>query len=696
MPRKFSRASRARRRSAASIMRDRFNRRTIERLEDRRLLAVDLKGFATALPAALIKLETGGLAKEIYNSDLPLVNDALETLVNAATDNATKFLSKFAGDITAPLNGLADNPTEADFLSSLTTTIDGFTISLTHASGDPLTDNSVEYVLSFSRTEANALAVDVPLDSHLGLPGLGINLTTSGNMHLKLWFEANLQIGLTNSGDFYINTAAPVDELAIHTSLSLDNNTELKGKIGFLEFDVHSADPTSLTLNFKANLTDADGKLHASEMPDGIKFDTSISGVADVRLPQMMTKFSFGVGQIDFNPELTADFSLHWEFDSALPTDGSISDLGSTAPTVSFDNVKFGVQSGFLDNILKPALTEIHKYTGPLEPIVDALNSKPLEKYHFDDTVLELLHLPEADQDFFQKVTFLVDLAKNADSATSALTLDLGSFGIQDVRQTGPEQFAGTPIVGDVLGQLAGPGGIPGVTDALKQLDVDADGNPSDSEGLQIPMLKDPSELFKFFLGNDTATLFQFTLPGLDYPSPFQSQTLASFQIPPFGPLATVNVVLDYGYEIKGNLTLGYDAHGLIKFLNDSNHEVSDLFDGIYIDTTKPLLQIFGLDKDGNHTDQIARLEVNTTGTIDAATIIADTGVDVPGWLQTIINDATPISGTVSVIAGFESERAFDGDAQRAEEQQRSIPTFGFGQRLHFRRGRRSGFVGLE
>jgi hypothetical protein len=630
--------------------------RAFERLEDRRLLAVDLSLFKTLLPQALVTLETGGLAKQIYNSDLPLVNDLLETLVKQAGDNVAKVLTKMADAITDPIPG-GPSPLESDFLAGLNTTIGDFTVSIVRAPGqaDPAAagTTSVEYVLSFSLPQDKALEADINLDDGLGLPGIGIHANIGAK--LKLWFETHLQIGLTTAGTdhFYINTSAPGDELGIHALVEVDDNSMVNGKIGFLSFTATAHDPggaakpISLQVNFAANLhPDADGKLFTGEMPDGIDFDTNISGEAHAHL-NMTAAFAINVGSVDINPSLSTNFSLDWTFNGAAPDSGNIADLGSNAPIVKFGDISLGIKSAFLDKLLKPALTEIHRFTGPLEPIVEELESHPfkdLAKFGIDKSLYELLNLPPEQRKFFDMVILLTNLAKNADSASTglseALGLNLGSFEMNDVRGTAHD-FKGLPEeASDVLQQLNDK--VPLVSSALTPLMPDTPTGP----GLSIPFLEHPSELFQFFLGKD-AKLFEFSLPEMGYTQAYTEDTLASVQVPPFGPLLTLNLVLKYGFKIAGNLTIGYDTHGLTKLLQGG--DIGDLADGLYINTTKPLLTINGLDADGNPTEHILSLEVNADASLKASDLIDKLGVDLPDWAAELGDDFLPLEAQCKV-----------------------------------------------
>ncbi len=625
------------------------NNRTFEQLEHRRLLAVDLKTFASALPNALNQLQTGGIANQIFKTDLPIVKDALRELVGAATDNATKIFSKYVDVISAPLNSLGANPADLDFRNVFTANLGGFTVSITNVFGNPVTDNAVEYLLKFARTEANAFSATIDIDDSLGLPGLGIELSGDVQAELKLWFEASLQIGLTNTGAFYINTASTNDELAIHAKINVLDASEISGKVGFFSFDVDTAGENSLQLNYAANLVDADGKLHTVEMPSGIDFQSTITGRAQVNLG-ITVAFAIS-GDFDFNPTLKTNFSLDWQLTGGLSEAESITQFGASAPVVKFDAIKLGIKSGFLDEILQPALEEIHRFTGPLEPIAKALESRPfkdLAKFGVDKPLYELLNLPPEQRKFFDVVLKLIKLAENADSATSALDLELGSFQMQDVRQN-VQAFLGTPNEAtNVFQQL--DLAVPGVTDVLEELSSNLNSDLPSGTGLDIGMIAHPSELFKFFLADDTAKLFEFTLPEMGYTSPYDPQELASVEIPPFGPTLTLNLVLITGFKISGNLTVGYDAKGLVQLLNGGS--IDDLFDGLYIDTTKPLLTITGLDEQNNPTDRILRLEVNTTATLKASDLVEKLGVDPPDWAAKLGDAFLPLSAACSVAVG--------------------------------------------
>ena len=121
-----------------------------------------------------------------------------------------------------------------------------------------------------------------------------------------------------------------------------------------------------------------------------------------------------------------------------------ITSLGGTL-TVSFDHVRIDLADGLFSSFVKPLLDNIRQFTGPIEPVISALNQKPFAVFGsgfpgsemtFLDVFSTFMGLTSDDKRFFHVVTDLVTLVKHSNATTlpGGLTIELGSFTLADVR----------------------------------------------------------------------------------------------------------------------------------------------------------------------------------------------------------------------------------------------------------------------
>ena len=620
--------------------------RAAERLEDRRLLAVDLADFEFFLPDAIGELRQQGVQEQVFAVDLPLIGD----LLNSGTTTPAEFLSPVQDAITDALASLNPNPSEAVFTNALATELGSLLVgSVTRTAGNPA-GTAVEYTFNVAVSEANALTETITLADDLALPGLRIDLDSSVNATLKVWYDMTVTFGVENYGlaneSFYIGTSA-ADELDLNVEVTIAPGTDLSGELGLLQFDADALTGSGLVIQYAADLVDANGKLTETEInAGGVDFQTDLTDFDADLLLDVTASF----GGSAFNPKIKSDFELNWDTTGTLPETSDIADLPGT-PTADFGNVRLDLDEGFFKGLVAPYLQNVRQFTSPIEPIVGALNQKPLEKFGVNTSLLDLLgnflNLSESSIDFFETVTRLQNLSKEADEGAAAMTtsvIQLGSFGVSDVREA-TSGFEGTPVErSDTFTQLAA--GDSGFSTALTTLNSDL----AAGQGLQLLFLQDPVQLFLPFIGDDDIDLMTFEMPQIDFAF-FGTVPIASVPIPPFGPLLTGNLDVEGGLQIVGNLKTGYDGEGLRQFQTNPTNP-NKLFDGFYVDTTKPLIHISGWDgtqPDDNIISFVASVSLN----LSLSTIAEKAGLDLPDWFQQAIDAVVPIEVTGEVAVKY-------------------------------------------
>ena len=641
------------------------SRLRVEILEDRTVPAVDLSQFKTFLPDAVAAIQTHGVNDELYNLSLPLVANALKTLTGQ-DDSPANFLTPVQQKLQTALNSLNATPAESDFLTALNTELGGLVFSnLQRVAGfddpaDPGT-NQVEYTFQVGLNESNALSTTVPLAENLGLPGLRIDLNGQVNAALKVWYDATVRFGVeVTAGDvynFYIRTDTNNPELNLHVQVDA-SGANLSGTIGLLQLTEAIAQPGAVVqMDCTADLTSPDGKLDGSELTkDGVEFISIATLNTDVTLA---TTEEFGGSA--FNPVLKSDLNLDWTA-AGNPEVATLTEFNASPPMASFTHVRLDLNRGLFKGFAAPILENIREITAPIEPIVTALNSKPLEKLGENETWLEILSsqpdIPDTALRYFDVVTALVKLADAAEIGagnSGVAYLNLGSFNLTDVRT--PDSIFFDPPTSDApLGQLGTL--AQGFYDALVDVNDGSPAVPDGQAGFDLNFLEHPEELFKLFLGDPNANLFTFTMPTLEIGKAVE-KTLFTMPIPPFGPLVTLDLGVTGSIGFAGNLKVGYDATGLSAYRNDPDHDPALLFKGFYIDTTRPLLTIAGWDPDYNNGEgrvdtgaPILGFQGSVQVGLDLRDFAKKAKLPLPNWLNKFLSVIT-ISAAFNVDYGL-------------------------------------------
>ncbi|MDB9436942.1 hypothetical protein PN450_09035, partial [Dolichospermum lemmermannii CS-548] len=117
-----------------------------------------------------------------------------------------------------------------------------------------VTSNEISVLLDISK---NYELFKIPLSTDLGIPALGVGLTTEGDLQANFNYNFSLGFGLHDDFGFYIDT----DKTSFKTDVTVDlDQFEGQGSLGFLKLDFADDDenPTKLAVSFEASLNDLD------------------------------------------------------------------------------------------------------------------------------------------------------------------------------------------------------------------------------------------------------------------------------------------------------------------------------------------------------------------------------------------------------------------------------------------------------
>ncbi|MEZ6089229.1 MAG: calcium-binding protein [Pirellulaceae bacterium] len=290
-------------------------------------------------------------------------------------------------------------------------------------------------------------------------------------------------------------------------------------------------------------------------------------------------------------PELTADLTLDWNI-GLTSRDGVV---GGGLPSVAIRDATLDVGS-FLNTVIAPAFEGFDKYVGPVRPLIDFLaapvpgindlsttlggpkitfltmgllgtarSAKSVELALKAQKVVGLL------QNIFEAADTIRSLTRDGDNITinfgdywisggpggAAPTVDLTDPNA-DIRvpETLPTPAAGAPLkqVGD-----SSKSGAAKSKSFLKKLTAQPDSNGDGGFGISIPMMSNPSSIFKLFTG-ETVELINWDIPRFDLSVPFKMK-FGPIPFPPVPLYATFGATLD----AFADFSIGFDTRGIAK-----------------------------------------------------------------------------------------------------------------------------------
>ena len=532
------------------------------------LTQAQVDSLAAGFEQTLTKIESN-LVAQVFGENLPLVGSKL---VDAAASGvpALHYVTALKTAVNSGLGTLTGSATytEAQVEGALASALNAAGIN--SGGGGPNLDlsNASDIKLSFVTSKSFA-AFDSALDVKLGLPGLG--LQTSGTAHTTLNYALTFGVGLDGATgtDFYLNSTngGSTFGVALDTKIPDFNASAKIGPLRFMANDLAAPNGTDFNAGFAVKLKDPnnDGHLRAGEL-NGDLVDATLSGNAKVRLHLAS---DLGTAVL---PNIAADLNFDWGFNNSVVDPTASQATFGSAPTASFKNISLGLGS-FFDDFVSPVFGKLQLLTGPLQPIVDVLETeiKPLSELSGSKvTVLSIAETtgeitPESAARlhlFGQLISFINSVPTNG----GATRIDLGDYGVGGLDLRDVAYKLADAIPAPIRNAIAAGEQSP----TLKQF---LDGkNALPGGGLAFPIIENPSTAINLLIGKPV-DFFTYHVPNLDIgPAGFD----AFFRI--FGPLG---VRLKGVVEAHAFLDIGYDTSGVVQFATSGL--ASDILNGFYV-----------------------------------------------------------------------------------------------------------------
>ncbi|HAX80914.1 MAG TPA: hypothetical protein DCY88_35025, partial [Cyanobacteria bacterium UBA11372] len=587
---------------------------------DGKVIQLEQQNFTGKFTNAIAELDQllttlqNGINNRVFSESIPIVGDSLKN----ASDKAVQFIENIRTAVHDKLDDITDltNATVTDIQNALNTALGSTSgLELLKQAID-VVDTTDEVIFDLKLGPKTPSNFTTSLASNFGIPGVGIEL--AGDANVGLGFDFNLKLGVNKTEGFFIDTSAN-DELKINLNASTPG-LNANGKLGFLNLNATDKG-TNFNGSFAVDLADSGNRLKVAEIPS-VNFtslvDAKLTANADVNL-NIATSF----GDSAKFPKLSSDFNLDWNFNAADIDDANFGDL----PTVGFNNVKLDLGT-FLSDFAKPVVEQVRHITKPLEPVIDVITKDLplLDEFGINISLLDIAKTfakGSPQLGLIDAIPQIVNAAKTLDSidtAAGSVLIDLGGFSLpEDIRQIpnlsgitlNPSNII-APTLGNPLEQAKGK------STTASSFFAGAKGG-----GLSFPILEDPKEVFKLFLGKTDATLFLADLPTLGAQFEYK-QTVPVF------PGINVNFGGNGGFG--ANLDFGFDTQGL--FAAASSGNAADIFNkGFFVDANSGFNLNLGFFAGGG------------VGIPGAAELSADIFID--GKVDFKLNDPTPGDGKV-------------------------------------------------
>jgi Ca2+-binding RTX toxin-like protein len=488
--------------------------------------SAQVNALGTGLDDFFTTLQTQ-LNTQITGSRLPLVGTGLQS--------ATQFFdAPFRNAVKSQLDIVAASatPTIEGVQTALFNSLGGL-LGVANAQAIPITVTDSNN-FSFNLNLKKAIAAATPIQLDLGFPAL--QFSSSANLTPEVGYNLGLNFGL-NGGNFQVNTSA-ADELKIDLNAKA-NTLNATAKLGLLQLNVKDSatTPTQLSGAIVVDLQGPPGALTlASSLAGGLATNAQINLDLSTTFGSAFPSFTTGLG---INWGINPDFSLK-QFD------------------VSLNKVQIDLGS-VVSNFIAPISDTINQAIKPIKPVIDILETKiPV----LDIRLADLVPGVEGDslRKFLEVYKALDSLASVSSGGSFTLidSLKLGDYvagSVFDLSSTGlrSADFSKSPLAAKTI-----PSSFQDLID----------------RGIQLPILTDPSQVFKLLIGDDTADLFNFDLPtvGITIPAP-------TIVIPIVPPILSAVFTGTFGFGAQ--LGFGYDAKGLSRLAIGG-----EIFDGFFIKDT--------------------------------------------------------------------------------------------------------------
>ena len=627
-----------------------------------------------------------GLESGVFNVPIPLVGEQLKEKLGFA--GGTSFVDTLRFDINGKLN---------DALAAIggRTTVELIQQALFDAFG-PGSDGkgpailvdqnnrpisrvqdvpvvaTTDYIQFNVRLADKLITTGIPLDIAAALPGLDLDI--DGNIQVDLGYQFEFGFGFHKTDGFYFDTTGALpsgEEFAFTLSATLADTFKASGTLGYLTVDVSEVvdDRNSgLYGSFGVDIRDpnGDGRFTIGEIGRAALRDTIVGtfqAEADVDLAVAVAIPKSASVNLQF-PELTTTLHYDQVFANVSTAPGAASEFGG-APIVEFQNVRLDLGE-FITGFVGPIIDEVHKVTGPVEPVVDVLRQDIGLLVQLKAERTNLLQIAEGVLGptkyepvltAINAIIDIVDFVEKVDALRRVnpdgnLILEYGSFivGGNLKSQGGSQVPASAPTSSDPNRQLAGGSNAGAKGNAQATEVVKSIGTKPGS--IQFPLLSDPSVAFGLLLGKPE-TLFIYDMPKLD---------LAFTYIKSFPIFYGLNARLGGRVTASTDFAFAFDTSGFQQWKSGgfSPGDVGVLFDG------------FSVSDHGTENTASDRPEVTLTASIIAGPSIGIAGLveagvegDITAKIDFDLNDVpTPGSNPLE----YDGQLTLDELSQRASQ----------------------------
>ncbi len=515
--------------------------RQVQTLETRTLLAADFSLIGQGLVDAIGGFQTA-LNEQVLDAETPLVGDQLKD--GGSPGQAVAAIVPDANDFQ---NLVTINDVEVAIAGAFGGALQGGIVSIGNDG-----DDIVIFEFSLFTSVIGAVGFDI------GLPFLGLEVDGSVQAEVRATINARV---IVTPDEFFFDTSATNDlQLSLIVTAP---GLSATGSFGFLTLQASDAG-SEFRADYNIDVITTDDRLGDFS---NIDFETNVTGSADINLD-----LTASLPGDTVTPRVLAQLNIDWGFDLADPE----ADLFGDAPEVAVNDVRLDLGS-FFTSFVAPIVEDVQDVLRPVEPVLDILETEiPLlaqlnTLLDGDETPVRIVDLiSDGDvQQFISAARTVLEL----EVPTANIEIPLGSFQLTDPRvETVGNPFdridTQIPAVDPLLdAKQTGGAGV------VEFFEVAQDG--IGGGGLRFPILEDPTEVFKLFVG-DVTTLFTFDAPAL-------SAELAFNRFFPIsGPLG---LTLAGSLNFNADFAFGFDTFGVQQFLATAEVDRSlvQLLDGFFV-----------------------------------------------------------------------------------------------------------------
>jgi RTX calcium-binding nonapeptide repeat (4 copies) len=518
----------------------------LESLEDRTLLS---------FIGSLQNLEQNVLGASALGTSIPVLGTQLASF-KPVSDIFTQFI--------VPLNSALATPTHDSLVTGVANALGSLLEG--NVQVEPTSGNG-PYTVSAHIHKDTTIVSTAPSTAKFGL-GDFLNAQVTDNLDVTLDFDYVLNFTVQTDGSASLDPSpnSPMTVNLVGTLSGFAATGTLNNLLTASVTVAEGAKAPSFNVAFSIN-PHADGSV----------------GVKDVQLHDSKAEATLGLA-LSFGSTVTIDPKIDVTLHVAWKDDGP--DLAGTITDLRLSNIGLDV-GDLLPGFLTKVIGDVQTYTKPLQPIANFFSAE-VPGLNQLGVHLSLRSLADMDNepgvgDFVDVVNLLNSLPSDANQGTGGSIKFLGDI-----------QFAGNPLANIIgggsdsnpIGSVSSDATDNSPSDLFSQADSmtadpgsssgflsEAQGSTGGSFGFAFPIVTDPVHtVFRMLAGQD-ADLITFHASA--------SASLSGAVGAQFGPFS---VFLTGSLAVHLNLSLGYDTHGLRKFIADMS-DPTLLLDGLYFDT---------------------------------------------------------------------------------------------------------------